>query len=224
MALEKKNLPHSSPASERAHIWTGAFSHASAVGFAVCDDRLRFQMVNSALGEMNGVAAADHLGRSVHEVLGAASDRVEVNFRRVLKTGIGLPPTEWFGKLQGKSEPGWWIHAHLPVPDASGRVTRVAAIVIEVSRQRALEQWLREYHGSLVLSRAQHAHSLASQLRVAINGYHTALAQGLAHLSRGFEQESDKLASVVAVLDARLEKMRGLIAEVAARFPSGPHN
>jgi hypothetical protein len=52
-----------------------AFSSASAVGFAVLDDKLRYQAINNCLASINGLPAKAHLGVSVGEIFGEVSER-----------------------------------------------------------------------------------------------------------------------------------------------------
>jgi hypothetical protein len=48
--------------ADPASPWRTSFSHANAIGFALCDDRLRFQVVNGALAAFNGVPVVSHIG------------------------------------------------------------------------------------------------------------------------------------------------------------------
>src|SRR5690242_16297208 len=71
-----------------------AFSHAAAMGLAICDDRMRYCSVNSALAGFNGFPIEAHLGNQLGEVLGDAAKPVELMFRRVFATGQVVSPRE----------------------------------------------------------------------------------------------------------------------------------
>jgi PAS domain S-box-containing protein len=59
----------------------------SPMGVAVFDTDLRYRLVNPALARINGVPAAQHLGRRVPELLPRMDDSIEGLLRRVLETG-----------------------------------------------------------------------------------------------------------------------------------------
>jgi PAS domain S-box-containing protein len=64
----------------------GLFDEAD-VGLAIHDRELRFVRVNRLLARMNGVAASEHSGRTVREVVPTLADKIEPILRRVLATG-----------------------------------------------------------------------------------------------------------------------------------------
>jgi two-component system sensor histidine kinase/response regulator len=64
-----------------------AIYEAAPVGLAFLDRSLRYVRINHQLAAFHGVPAADHLGRSIREVLGdARADLVEPLYRRVIET------------------------------------------------------------------------------------------------------------------------------------------
>jgi PAS domain S-box-containing protein len=73
-----------------------AVYRGSAVGLCFIDHDLRFVMTNATLAEINGIAEAEHRGRSFREVLPDIADREEPLIRRAL-AGEPTPPTEVFG-------------------------------------------------------------------------------------------------------------------------------
>ena len=65
-----------------------AIYEAAPVGLAFLDRSLRYVRVNARLAAIHNQSPAEHLGRSVREVLGdAAADLVEPLYRRVIETG-----------------------------------------------------------------------------------------------------------------------------------------
>jgi PAS domain S-box-containing protein len=64
-----------------------AIYEAAPVGLAFLDRSLRYVRINDRLAAIHDVPAADHLGRSIREVLGdARADLVEPLYRRVIET------------------------------------------------------------------------------------------------------------------------------------------
>jgi PAS domain-containing protein len=98
------------------------------IGFVVCDESLRYVKINDALARMNGVPAAEHLGKTVHEILGEAAAKVELAFHHVFATGQPLSTFELVAKLPARAEPARWIENLFPIKDAEGRVRQVGAI------------------------------------------------------------------------------------------------
>jgi PAS domain S-box-containing protein len=122
----------------------------SPLGFCVFDRSLRFIEVNEALARMNGVAAADHLGRTLREVVPALADQVTPLLERVLESGEPLVAIEVFGETA--ATPGvrrWWSESFFPVRDGEGEVIGVAAIALEITDRKQNERQLLEARASL---------------------------------------------------------------------------
>jgi formate hydrogenlyase transcriptional activator len=120
-----------------------AYFSSATVGLAIFDAGLRYLAINKALAEMHGVPAADHVGRTVREVLGGFADSIEPEFLRVLASGEGAN-FEVSAQLPGKPEAGYWIAHYLPIKDGTGRVTRIGAVVIDLTAQKKLEESLKD--------------------------------------------------------------------------------
>src|SRR5579863_6003022 len=69
------------------------YFNSSTIGFAILDTSLRFLAINDALSAMNGIPAADHLGKTVREILLNFADIVEPKLTDVLLSG---EPTQFF--------------------------------------------------------------------------------------------------------------------------------
>jgi len=138
---------HPEALSEPERLLAAYFS-SSTVGLCILDANLRYLAVNDTLAEINGMPASDHLGKTVREVLGDFGDVLEPGFHRVLST---LEPLhfEISGTLPTRTEPSYWIVHYLPIQDSSGSVTRIAAVVVETTAQRRLQQSLKDVGGKL---------------------------------------------------------------------------
>ena len=125
-----------------------AYFSSSSVGLAILDSEFRFLAVNTTLAEINGIPQFDHLGKTMREVLGDVADRLEPEFQRVFSE---REPAnfEVSGTLSGRNEGGYWIVHYLPIQNASGAVTRIGAIVVEITAQKKLEQSLKDVGGKL---------------------------------------------------------------------------
>lgn len=147
----KGNTPLSSiqdSAFAQAEKLATEFFSSAAVGVCIVDEGLRFVAINDALAKMNGVPASEHLGKTVREVLGKLADPIEPTYRKVFATGIPAN-FEIRGKPPRRTEAGHWIAHYVPIPDENGLITRVGAVVVEVTAQKALQLSLHETNRKL---------------------------------------------------------------------------
>ena len=61
--------------------------HNAPVGLCVLDRELRFVRINERLAEINGIPSAEHVGKTVRDLLPELADTVELEMRRILATG-----------------------------------------------------------------------------------------------------------------------------------------
>jgi len=204
-----------------------AFSAASVIGLAVCDDQLRFQGVNDALAAMNGITAEAHVGNTVRDILKHAAAQLEPALQRVLVSGEKVC-FELTATLPTRTDVGYWIENYFPIKGA-GRVNQVATITVEVTAQRKLEKSFRRLSGELLWTGNQEYRWLAGALHDSINAYHAVITTSMARLTtslislgeQGWEPEksAEILAQTVEWLDQRIVNMRTIVSDVASRFP-----
>jgi formate hydrogenlyase transcriptional activator len=125
-----------------------AYFRSSTVGLAILDSKLRYIAVNHALAEINGIPAPEHLGKTVHDVLGDLAEVVEPEFQRVFSTREPVS-REVSATLPSRTEPGHWIVHYLPIADQTGAVTRVGAVVVEITARKKLEESLHRLDAKL---------------------------------------------------------------------------
>jgi PAS domain S-box-containing protein len=136
-------------------------------GLALMDRELRYIRINERLAEINGLPAADHIGRTVREVIPVLADEVEGLLRPVFETGQPIVELELKGETA--AQPGVeraWIEQWVPIRGEDGRVELLSAVVLEVTerverererveflaQQRQLNQELAAANEALVLS------------------------------------------------------------------------
>ncbi|MFF3325036.1 SpoIIE family protein phosphatase [Streptomyces sp. NPDC002889] len=117
----------------------------SPIGLGVLDTDLRYVSVNPAEERMNGVPAAEHVGRHVHEVLPFLDASFEVTMREVLATGTPVLDRYTVGRTTADpdNEHAWSISFHrLEAPN--GKVLGVVTSSVDVTeRHRAVEEQRR---------------------------------------------------------------------------------
>lgn len=109
----------------------------SPVGLAVLDTDLRYVSVNPALERINGIPAADHLGRTTLELLpGIDAAHLEAAAREVLETGQPVIDRPTTGRTPADpDEDHAWSVSLYRLDDALGTVLGVAVSVVDVTEQ-----------------------------------------------------------------------------------------
>jgi formate hydrogenlyase transcriptional activator len=126
-----------------------AYFGASTVGLCILDREFRYLAVNSTLAEMNGVPATAHLGKPIREVLGDFAESVEPQFEHVLASGQPVLNYEVSALLPTRTEVGHWVEHFFPIKSADGAVSRIGALVVEITKQKKLEESLRSLTANL---------------------------------------------------------------------------
>ncbi|GAT79699.1 magnesium or manganese-dependent protein phosphatase [Streptomyces sp. F-3] len=112
----------------------------SPIGLAVLDTDLRFVTVNPALERINGVPAADHIGRRLPEVVPLLGPEVEAVTHRVLRTGVPLLDQLVIGRTPADPDHDHaWSVSRYRLEDPNGRVLGVAASVVDVTERHRAE-------------------------------------------------------------------------------------
>jgi PAS domain S-box-containing protein len=116
----------------------------SPVAVGLFDQTQRYVMVNEKLAEINGLAAADHIGMHVSEVVPALASQSERLMARVLRTGAPVEGVELSGPTLAHPEGGDWLVNYFPVPDPDGGVFGVGATVTDITATNRRERLLQE--------------------------------------------------------------------------------
>jgi PAS domain S-box-containing protein len=114
------------------------------VGMAYLDRELRFRRVNQALARKGGIAAADHVGRRVTELLpGLPGDELEAIWREVIESGNSVTNHEVVGHTPARpGERRTWRCAFFPLR-GRGEVAGVGLVVRDVTPEKRGEELQR---------------------------------------------------------------------------------
>ena len=114
------------------------------VGLGFFDREMRYQRVNAALAAINGVAADDHIGRTLEEVLPDMDPAVAPALRRVIDTGEPIVDHDVMGVTPAApGELRHWLASYYPVRGEDREVVGIGAVVIEVTERRRSQDELR---------------------------------------------------------------------------------
>jgi PAS domain S-box-containing protein len=148
-----------------------ALYRTAPIGLCVVDRDLRFVRINERFAQMTGVPAAEHVGRTVRDLLPTLADQSEPLLRRVLTTGEAIVNIELHG--QTAALPGVeraWMDNFAPITDSDGRVVAVNISVEEVTELRVLQEEQRQQEvlhglaGALHQAREDERNGIAREL------------------------------------------------------------
>jgi len=130
------------PEAQRALVELGAAFQSAPVGLAVLDPELRYIHVNDLLAWANGVPAAEHIGRTVRQVVGDQAALVEPLLHRVMETRVPLEGLEIQRADPDSGEQLHWILSFTPLIVNDG-VAGIVGTALEVTGPKRVEQALR---------------------------------------------------------------------------------
>lgn len=150
----ERNQPANQVFGDAEQFASGVFD-SSILGLAVLDNQLRYVAVNHALAAIHGIPIDEHHGKTVRELFGNAALAIEPALDRVLTTGERISNLEIIATLPTRDAPGHFRANLFPVKDASGVITKIAVLVVEVTRFREFERCLIDFLGHLPRVRDQ---------------------------------------------------------------------
>jgi len=110
-----------------------AIYDGAPVGLAFLDRNLRYISLNERLADMNGASVADHLGRTVSEMIPAHYPSVEPYLRRALN-GEVIPNIRAQRPARKPGQPGRTVLlSYQPVTDEAGDVIGISLAVLDVT-------------------------------------------------------------------------------------------
>ncbi|PSB56242.1 PAS domain S-box protein [Chamaesiphon polymorphus] len=146
----EENLRQSQALAQRQLSEIEAIYQTAPIGLAILDRELRFIRINQQLAEINGIAAEDHIGRTVREIVPALADENEPLLQSVLTTGKPLLNIELSGET--KAQPGvcrTWIENCYPLQAETGQIVGINVVVQEITDRKRAEAELARVNGIL---------------------------------------------------------------------------
>jgi PAS domain S-box-containing protein len=113
------------------------------VGMGFFDSECRFVRVNDHLAAINGKPPAEHLGKTLEELLGDdIGHKVKPRLRDVLASGQAILNEETKGKIHGNGE-HIWLTSYYPVYTPDQKMLGVGVVVEDITQQKRVETELR---------------------------------------------------------------------------------
>ncbi len=120
-----------------------AIYDGAPVGLCFLDSELRYVSLNKRLAEMNGFPVAEHLGRTVAEMVPNVYRSAAPYLARAMK-GEAIAGVE-FRRSHGESRPDTWnMCSYQPAFDEANEVIGISISVLDVTEHRQAQEELRE--------------------------------------------------------------------------------
>ncbi|MCE5325442.1 MAG: PAS domain S-box protein [Planctomycetaceae bacterium] len=117
---------------------------SSPIGLAVLDRRLCFVRVNERLAQMNGLPAADHIGKSLRQVVPDMAQQAQEIADRIFKTGQPVLDVEVTGAdLDDPAIQRHWIEQWVPLKDEGGQAIGINVSVQDITERKRAEEALK---------------------------------------------------------------------------------
>jgi len=188
----------------------------SPIGLATLGPDLRFLRVNDALARMNGVPAAQHVGRRLTEVVpGVNAGALEARRGQVLDTGIAVVDARRAGRTPADPDHDHiWSNSYAPLLDHNGRPLGIIASLIDITEsQQAHIEVERARHRFALLAEAGARIGTTLDLRQTAEEVVSFLVPQLA------DSADVQLLEAVLDPDESSAANRGVLRRLAARFP-----
>lgn len=127
-----------------------AFFSSAAVGMCIFDDQMRFIDINETLAQIDGLPVAEHIGKTLNEIVPDIARILEPINRQVIETGIPVLNYELNGETP--AQPGikrHWTASFFPLSNNLGISVGIGTIVVEITEQKLAQAVQEELIESL---------------------------------------------------------------------------
>lgn len=133
-----------------------AFFAAAPASMFIFDDQLRFVQVNEQLAETTGASVAEHLGKTVREVVPEMVDTLQPMLQQILTTNQPFLNIEVSGTtLSQPSLLRYWLASYFPLSGEDGKPIGVGGVAVEISDRKQAITKLEETTTQLVRSESE---------------------------------------------------------------------
>ena len=113
---------------------------SARIGLCVIDRELRYVRINQRLAEINGIPAADHIGKTMRDIIPALADTLEPMAREIFRTGTGVVNYEVSGTTAAAPATlRTWNEQWMPLRDDAGEIFAINVVVEEITERKRQE-------------------------------------------------------------------------------------
>lgn len=210
-------LLRSEDTAQQQYAELEAIYNTAPVGLCVLDRELRFVRINDRLAEINGVPAADHIGRTVQEILPDLAEQVEKILQRIITTGKPVLGIEISGTTPADpDQQRTWVEHWLPLKTPKGQILGMNVVAVDVTERKEAEKTLQQAHNeleSMVRERTSQLQAIVTALQAEMQERKKA-EQRLRAWSRVFTDAADPiiiedLSGTIIDLNREAERVYG---------------
>lgn len=111
------------------------------IPLCVLDRQFRYLLVNDRMAELNGRPVAEHLGRTIDELVPTFAEKIKAEVRPVLERGQPERDHLFSGPVpENPTATGDWLASYYPLHGDDGCVRGVIVALVEVTRLRRSER------------------------------------------------------------------------------------
>ena len=130
-----------------------AIYNSIPLGLCVLDRDGRYLRINPRLAAINGIPAADHIGRTVGEIIPSLADKARELIEHIFRTGEEVTEVELSGATLTEPEViRTWIEQWLPLRDSDGQIVAINVVAEDVTERKHAEVILRRTSERLELA------------------------------------------------------------------------
>jgi len=122
-----------------------AFLKEAPAGLCILDSQLRYVQINQFLAEISCLSPAEHIGKTVREILPNIAPIIEPLYEQILRTKQPLINIEMSG--DNPRQPGFVRHltgSYFPLLDKDGEAIGIGAVVVDISDRKQAEAALQK--------------------------------------------------------------------------------
>ncbi|MBU7584021.1 MAG: PAS domain S-box protein [Nostoc sp. TH1S01] len=122
-----------------------AFFSSAPVGMTILDHQLRYVQINPVLADIHGVSQAEHIGKTIYEIIPQIAPLVVPFYEHVLLTGEKILNIEVCTPKPKQPETlGYYLASYFPIPDENNCISGVGTVVVEINDRKQAELALQE--------------------------------------------------------------------------------
>ena len=120
--------------------------NSAPIGLCLVDKDLRYVRINETLSQMNGVPAADHIGKRFKDVLPDVGHHSNSIAKNIFQTGKPALDVEFQGTTPANpGEQRHWLANYYPIID-EGEVKAIGGVVQDITERKQREALLKTIH------------------------------------------------------------------------------
>ncbi|BAY14989.1 multi-sensor hybrid histidine kinase [Anabaenopsis circularis NIES-21] len=117
-----------------------AFFSSVPVGMNILDKQLRYVQINQVLAEIHNLSQAEHIGKTIYEVIPQIAPLVAAFYKHVLLTGERILNVEICTPKPKQPETlGYFLASYFPIPGEDNCISGVGTVVVDISDRKLAE-------------------------------------------------------------------------------------